>query len=613
MRTEYCPACFHTVSAAGVCPFCGYDGRSDEDRYPLALRPGTVLAGRYIVGRVLGQGGFGVTYLAMDHRDASRVALKEYFPDSLATRKERSSVKPFTGDREEAFFYGKECFLSEAKTLAEFIGCEGVVRVFSYFEENGTAYFTMEYLQGQSLLSYLKTRGGRIGYAETLRIILPVADALVQIHSKGIVHRDVSPDNIFLTSDGRIKLIDFGAARFSVGDRSRSLDIVLKHGYAPAEQYTRRGRQGAFTDVYALAATAYRAITGRTPPDAVDRMSEDTLIAPSVLGVSIPPRAEDALMKALEVNARDRYQTMREFRDDLLAASPDPRGVRTAPEFVPPVSSDHLPPTVPVYGAPAGADSLPPTVPASEPPVEEEPSFVFQPEQEYVATNSQDAETPLPGVDFVIPASYQPSPDAPAAEEEQITDEDYLFPEDGDQQEEKALKRTNKLLVIGAIAAVMLSVIALVVLLITKADSGLKKGADVDLKIGQTWTVKDQWSLTINSVYKTSKRNSFDKYNDDYADVYIIDYTDTNLGFKNDQLGLFFSLSAYAKDSTGATCLSYYFDDLTSPDSLEIGQSITCQQAIAVYNKGGFTLSGTKYSDKEHGMATYHYTFDYTD
>lgn len=319
MDTNFCPNCFEKKETSGVCPHCGYDAISDERKFPMALRAGTVLGGKYIIGRVLGEGGFGITYLAQDYRDKTTVALKEFFPDSLAARTDGTALTPFAGDREDAFTYGKECFLEEAKTLSRFIGNDSIVRVYSYFEENNTAYFAMEYIKGKSLLDYLNERGGKISFEDTKKIILPVMDALEAIHGEGIVHRDIAPDNIILTADGGVKLIDFGAARYSLGDRSRSLDVVLKHGYAPMEQYTRRGRQGPYTDVYALCATIYKCLTGRTPPDAVDRMDEDNLIPPSALGASIPPQAEDALLKGLEIQYRDRYQSVTELRNDIFA------------------------------------------------------------------------------------------------------------------------------------------------------------------------------------------------------------------------------------------------------------------------------------------------------
>ena len=312
--SKTCSNCFQPLpEGTEVCPACGYDLRKDQGKYPLALPAGTVLNGQYILGRVLGQGGFGITYVAQDHRTGMLVAVKEYFPDTMATRSQGPSVSAYTGQREENFTYGKECFLNEAKTLAEFIGNPNIVRVYSYFEENNTAYFVMEYVQGTSFQDYLKDRG-KISWQEAKWILFPVMEALAAVHRKGIVHRDVTPDNIYITRDGQVKLLDFGAARYSLGDKSRSLDVVLKHGFAPKEQYSRHGRQGPFTDVYALGATFYFAITGRIPPDSIDRQDEDDLILPSSLGVKIPVGVEDALCKALAVSAQDRFQNMGDFQ-----------------------------------------------------------------------------------------------------------------------------------------------------------------------------------------------------------------------------------------------------------------------------------------------------------
>lgn len=288
----------------------------NED-FPLALPKGSVLAGQYTIDDVLGQGGFGITYVATDYKTGQKVAVKEFFPDSLAYR-EMTTVISYPGERAENYEYGKENFLGEAKTLAEFIGCENIVRIYSYFEENGTAYFVMEYIEGVSFDHYLKERGGKISCDEAKSILVPVMEALAIVHSKGIVHRDVTPDNIYITNDGTVKLLDFGAARYSLGDKSKSLDVILKHGFAPKEQYTRRGKQGPFTDIYSLGATFYFAITGRRPPDSIDRIEEDELIPPSSLGVKITSYQEEAILHALEVSPQSRYQSMLDFRNVLL-------------------------------------------------------------------------------------------------------------------------------------------------------------------------------------------------------------------------------------------------------------------------------------------------------
>jgi len=320
MGQGICYNCFQEkAEEAGVCPHCGYDPAEDAGKYPLAIPAGTPLGGLYILGRVLGQGGFGITYLAQNYKNKKLYAIKEFFPDNMAARDGNSyMVSAYSGQRGENFLYGKECFLKEAQTLAEFIGNPNIVRVYSYFEENNSAYFVMDYIQGISFQKYLEDHGGRIGWEEAKKILFPVMDALAAVHDRGIIHRDISPDNIYITKDGTVKLLDFGAARYSLGDRSRSLDVVLKHGYAPKEQYTRHGKQGPFTDVYSMAATFYYALTGRLPQVSIERFDRDELILPRSLMSDIPPEAEGALEKALAVQPADRYQDMRSFWQGLM-------------------------------------------------------------------------------------------------------------------------------------------------------------------------------------------------------------------------------------------------------------------------------------------------------
>ena len=294
-----------------------------SEKFPQALPEGTILAGQYIIESVLGQGGFGITYRARDHKNGNPVAIKEFFPESLAARIGGTTVRAFSDEKGSDFLYGKDCFLQEAETLSKFIGNQNIIRVYTYFEENGTAYFVMEYVEGTGFDKYIRSQGGKISYEDSLRILIPVMDALSEVHRQGIVHRDVSPDNIIITNDGTVKLLDFGAARYSLGEKSRSLDVVLKHGYAPKEQYARHGRQGPYTDVYALGATFYFALTGKTPVDSIERIDEDELIPLSTLGVRISEHAENVILKALNLRAEDRYQSMSDFKNALLGKEPE--------------------------------------------------------------------------------------------------------------------------------------------------------------------------------------------------------------------------------------------------------------------------------------------------
>lgn len=324
MPKTTCYNCFREIKEeSGTCPYCGYLNRANKEDYPVALPEGTVLNGCYIVGRVLGQGGFGITYVAQDYKTKQLVAIKEYFPDTMAIRTNSYTVSAYNGQKAEHFQYGKECFLSEAKTLAEFIGNASIVRVHCYFEENGTAYFVMDYVEGESFQKYLHRQGRKLFCREVKNILFPVMDALTQVHAKGIIHRDISPDNIFITKDGNVKLLDFGSARYSLGNESHSLDVVLKHGFSPKEQYTRHGKQGSYTDVYSMGATMYYALTLRLPPDSIDRSDKDDLILPSSIGSVLNREEEKVLLKALAVQPSDRYQSMDEFKRALIAADRD--------------------------------------------------------------------------------------------------------------------------------------------------------------------------------------------------------------------------------------------------------------------------------------------------
>ena len=255
-----CYSCFQEWEGDGACPRCGYDPAVDTDKFPHALPHGTILAGKYITGRVLGQGGFGITYIAQEHSTEKLVAVKEYFPEAMCSRGSSNAIAPYSGHFGEDFFYGKDAFLDEARTLAQFDNSPNIIHVYTYFEENGTAYFAMEYAAGLTLQQYLENEGGKITYDQAERLLLPVMEALSVVHIKGLIHRDIKPENIIVSSDGNVKLIDFGAARYNLGEKSQSLDVVLTHGFSPFEQYSRNKAQGPYTDVYAFAATFYYVI-----------------------------------------------------------------------------------------------------------------------------------------------------------------------------------------------------------------------------------------------------------------------------------------------------------------------------------------------------------------
>ncbi len=327
-QTGRCPNCFG-ATAVTPCSHCGW--QVGQDNPPPALALGRVLDGRYRVGRVLGHGGFGITYLVWDDNLQLRLAIKEYLPrDCVSRGPDGVSLAVYSGQAGDQFAYGLDRFLEEARTLAHFDQHPGIVTVKNFFRAHGTGYCVMDYVAGITLRQYLDQQpGGRISVADALKLLTPVMDALRAVHKEGLLHRDLAPDNIYLTQDGRIKLLDFGAARFAASEHSKSLSIILKPGYAPEEQYRTRGKQGPWTDVYGLAATCYRAITGQVPPEALDRLDHDDLVPPSRLGIAITPGQEAVLLQALAVKAGQRFQDMAELQAAWRSgstAAPQPAG-----------------------------------------------------------------------------------------------------------------------------------------------------------------------------------------------------------------------------------------------------------------------------------------------
>ncbi len=282
------------------------------------LRKGTRLIGRYTIEGVLGQGGFGITYLGIDELHEKKVAIKEFFPQGIVTRNieyQDTVTVTFVGEKDN-YEKGKERFLKEARTMAKFSKDEGIVKALDFFEINNTAYIVMEYLEGITLKQYLR-ENQRIAPEDLIELLVPLIESLDEIHSQGMIHRDISPDNIMVLPDGRIKLMDFGAARDYTEFGEKSLSIVLKPGYAPPEQYQTHGIQGPWTDIYALCATMYKCITGENPPDAIERVMDDSLKKISEFGIAIPPQEEAAIIKGMSVSAKDRYQDIKDLCEDL--------------------------------------------------------------------------------------------------------------------------------------------------------------------------------------------------------------------------------------------------------------------------------------------------------
>lgn len=311
---RYCPYCVSPLEAGRPCAKCNFAAYYRPEAHHLP--PGTILHGRYLVGRVLGEGGFGITYIGRDLTLDMKVAIKEYYPKALAARNTIKTGHTYINWTSSAgYSEGRQQFINEAKTLASMVKEDAVVGVNDFFEDNNSAYIIMEYVEGYDLRNIVRSQGRPAPVGPLLELLKPVFRALEHLHGKGLIHRDISLDNIMI-ENGKARLIDFGCARRAVYDPSGN--TTLKHCFSPIEQY-RNEDLGPWTDVYAMAATIYSCITGKLPPPATDRIIRDEIALPSALGAKLTKKQERALMKALAVLPRDRYQTMEAFGRDLFA------------------------------------------------------------------------------------------------------------------------------------------------------------------------------------------------------------------------------------------------------------------------------------------------------
>ena len=337
MEIRRCMKCMHALAAGEtVCPECGrpYGSVKAES---FALKPGTILDGKYLVGEMLGQGGFGITYIGFDLLLEQKIAIKEYFPMStgMVSREGRSTVVWSDAVMQKSGVEkGFDSFLKEARKMAKLRSIPSVVGVNSVFIQNETAYIVMDFIEGETLLKKLQ-REGPMDYGTCVSLMTPIMQALSEVHKHGIIHRDISPDNIMVQNDGRLILLDLGAAKDldiqGKDGNMQSSQMVAKQGFSPVEQYGRDGKIGSWTDVYAMAATIYYCCTGVLPPSATDRMIEDTLTCRPRL----TEEEFDVLAFCMNVLPQNRPQNM----DALLQIVTHPAGktppVRDVPKTEP--------------------------------------------------------------------------------------------------------------------------------------------------------------------------------------------------------------------------------------------------------------------------------------
>lgn len=342
-----CESCFAEITEE-PCKVCGHSP-SEYVRDPSVLPCGSALQGRYAVGRVIGMGGFGITYLAYDTKLERKIAIKEFFPFGLAARKPDSADITVSTNKESAdvFRNGAQKFYDEARMVAGFNGNQNIVSVYDFFYENSTAYYTMEYLQGQTLKSRV-VNNGVLNKRQAVFIAECISQALVSVHAENVLHRDISPDNIMICSDGKVKLIDFGAARQVVADGSQNLSVILKPGFAPLEQYQKRGKQGPWTDIYSLGTTLFYSLTGIIPDDPMTRLEDDEKMGANTYGID--NELWNIIQKSTMLKIGDRYANISELISDLENISYDPEPMIKVPSMrkkAKPSVSNEVQPSVP--------------------------------------------------------------------------------------------------------------------------------------------------------------------------------------------------------------------------------------------------------------------------
>ncbi|MCI8379622.1 MAG: serine/threonine protein kinase [Lachnospiraceae bacterium] len=325
---KLCMGCMQEIEDhAAACPYCGYNemAMQQEEYY---LRPGTVIGGKYIAGRVLRYGGDVIKYIGMDAERNHKVTISEYLPSDFSTRSEgETEVTIYSGDALEQFNQGLITFLNEGNLIQQLGDIEGIARIYDCVAENETGYYISEYLEGENLQQILD-KGRQFSPEEARVFINEILRGLQKVHSLGVFHCDIAPENIFVSCSGAVKLLDFGSAKYATTVNSQSLAIILKQGYAPEEQYRSRGERGAWTDVYALAAVMYRMITGKVPIESADRTLEDTLEDVSDLVPDMPRAMGNALMNALNVYQDERTSSAAEFFDELNSQDTKRRKVK---------------------------------------------------------------------------------------------------------------------------------------------------------------------------------------------------------------------------------------------------------------------------------------------
>lgn len=335
---KMCLNCMHMTKEEDFCPVCGKPKKGLKT-FGRALEPGTILNGKFLIGNILGMGSFGITYIGFDMLLEYRVAIKEFFPSEMVERTEEGDLIVMGDTTEEEFQSELKAFLRESRTLAQFAKYPGIVSIKELFYANNTGYMVMEFLEGGTLRRFIDTNGGHLSPEKALSLMEPVISSMEEIHKSGLIHRDISPENIMLDSDGSIKVIDFGATK-KLNNNKTAQVYFGKFGYAPLEQMLGEG-QGPWTDVYGICATLYCMITGDIPTDAFQRSMNEPLTPITDYNINIDSRIADAIMKGMSMECKDRQQDMGMLRRTLYGMTSSEM-VKNEPVYYPTVNTKML-------------------------------------------------------------------------------------------------------------------------------------------------------------------------------------------------------------------------------------------------------------------------------
>lgn len=519
---KLCESCFSEMNGAEICPCCGFNS-AEYSPDPMVLPMGTKLDNKVVIGKVMGKGGFGITYLGYDPRMDKTIAVKEYYPNGISYRVPGSTEVAVADTKSsETFESGAEKFYTEAQMVSQFNGNPNIVSVYDYFRANSTVYLIMEYINGVTLKNYVN-RHGTLTDGQALYVMDKIVAALSITHSAGVLHRDISPDNIMICADGKVKLIDFGAARQILAESSSNLTVVMKPGYTPIEQYTKKGKQGAWTDIYSLGVSIYYALTRVIIDDPYARMDDDEEFGENKFKIN--ESLWEILKKCTMINASERYGSAIDLRKALKSVSAplEPEMIELSAEDLksePEDSDDDKQENASQAVTALPADEFPATVAAKAAvTVLSDDESTASPDNEFPVTASPDDAATDPsdgrfGDEFPTTVAYEvtskkteaKAPEKSSALKKIAGSVPYAAKKKKEKKKLPKLSKKGKLIALISSAAAVLIAAIFVVLFVVKPFSSAKmqvNGNSVPVKLAMLEPQSENGTLAVHFCGKT--------------------------------------------------------------------------------------------------------------